>query len=265
MELSQRACERLRYFNMQNCLRISRGCCEETFDSVIGRGYISQHGWFVIAQNKIKFPVVQSVLRLRGGGGDGGATGAESRDSYLQMYAQKKPEKRKDSARCLGSFANLSVFGLPPQLSRAVHTSQKIEWAFGLLLFNANPPQCVSSPEKQHPCKGGVGNPLWILEKKSLQQQRSAGTLLNSRDCAELHHNQAEASDPNVYANGTTPCQKTNKECLVLTLSTKHRALSTEHLAQRSPTGQHLAVGPANTSLPQVYTDNLPRRVLTAG
>ena len=37
--------------------------------------------------------VPQTVLRLRGGGGDGGATGAESRDSYLQMYAQKKPEK----------------------------------------------------------------------------------------------------------------------------------------------------------------------------
>ncbi len=33
------------------------------------------------------------VLRLRGGGGDGGATGAESRISYLEMYASKKPDK----------------------------------------------------------------------------------------------------------------------------------------------------------------------------
>lgn len=32
-------------------------------------------------------------LRLRGGGGDGGATGAESRDCYLKMYAEKKPDK----------------------------------------------------------------------------------------------------------------------------------------------------------------------------
>ncbi|KAL3684524.1 hypothetical protein R1sor_002546 [Riccia sorocarpa] len=32
-------------------------------------------------------------LRLRGGGGDGGATGAESRDCYLKMYADKKPDK----------------------------------------------------------------------------------------------------------------------------------------------------------------------------
>lgn len=32
-------------------------------------------------------------LRLPGGGGDGGATGAESRDCYLNMYASKKPDK----------------------------------------------------------------------------------------------------------------------------------------------------------------------------
>ncbi|KAK6944374.1 hypothetical protein RJ641_025476 [Dillenia turbinata] len=32
-------------------------------------------------------------LRLLGGGGDGGATGAESRDCYLNMYAVKKPDK----------------------------------------------------------------------------------------------------------------------------------------------------------------------------
>lgn len=30
---------------------------------------------------------------LRGGGGDGGATGAESRDCYLSMYLDKKPDK----------------------------------------------------------------------------------------------------------------------------------------------------------------------------
>jgi hypothetical protein len=31
--------------------------------------------------------------RLRGGGGDGGSTGAESRSCYLEMYAQRKPDK----------------------------------------------------------------------------------------------------------------------------------------------------------------------------
>ncbi|KAI5060697.1 hypothetical protein GOP47_0025117 [Adiantum capillus-veneris] len=32
-------------------------------------------------------------VRVLGGGGDGGATGAESRDCYLNMYATKKPDK----------------------------------------------------------------------------------------------------------------------------------------------------------------------------
>jgi hypothetical protein len=32
----------------------------------------------------------RSCLRLRGGGGDGGATGAESRSSYLEMYKTQK-------------------------------------------------------------------------------------------------------------------------------------------------------------------------------
>ena len=35
----------------------------------------------------------QLHLRLRGGGGDGGATGAESRISYLEMYMGKKADK----------------------------------------------------------------------------------------------------------------------------------------------------------------------------
>lgn len=36
---------------------------------------------------------VEVQRRLRGGGGDGGATGAESRSSYLEMYMSKKPDK----------------------------------------------------------------------------------------------------------------------------------------------------------------------------
>ena len=41
-------------------------------------------------------PVAAAVnlsLRLRGGGGDGGSTGAESRSSYLEMYKERKEEK----------------------------------------------------------------------------------------------------------------------------------------------------------------------------
>lgn len=36
---------------------------------------------------------LDAQLRMLGGGGDGGATGAESRDSYLEMYREKKKDK----------------------------------------------------------------------------------------------------------------------------------------------------------------------------
>lgn len=39
-------------------------------------------------------------LRLRGGGGDGGATGAESRSAYLEMYKEKGSGKVRSSAQC---------------------------------------------------------------------------------------------------------------------------------------------------------------------
>lgn len=38
------------------------------------------------------------MLRLRGGGGDGGSTGAESRSSYLEMYMEKKVDKVRPQA-----------------------------------------------------------------------------------------------------------------------------------------------------------------------
>ncbi|XP_010275754.1 PREDICTED: protein RTF2 homolog [Nelumbo nucifera] len=41
----------------------------------------------------LPFSTLTLRTRLRGGGGDGGATGAESRDCYLKMYASKKPDK----------------------------------------------------------------------------------------------------------------------------------------------------------------------------
>ena len=44
---------------------------------------------------------VQVHLRLRGGGGDGGATGAESRSSYLEMYMKKKPDKVQEKTHYL--------------------------------------------------------------------------------------------------------------------------------------------------------------------
>jgi len=53
-------------------------------------------------------------LRLRGGGGDGGSTGAESRSSFLEMYARKKTAKvraRPGRPVRLCAGANLACVG----------------------------------------------------------------------------------------------------------------------------------------------------------
>ncbi|KAE8674396.1 NADP-dependent glyceraldehyde-3-phosphate dehydrogenase-like [Hibiscus syriacus] len=47
--------------------------------------------------------------RISGGGGDGGATGAESRDCYLKMYAEKKPDKIDPNEKRLGKWLNCAL------------------------------------------------------------------------------------------------------------------------------------------------------------
>ncbi|XP_026454725.1 protein RTF2 homolog [Papaver somniferum] len=69
----------------------------QTLDSL----YFTYHGkpltdTSTISSNcNLNSPISNLTLRIRvcGGGGDGGATGAESRDCYLNMYAVKKPDK----------------------------------------------------------------------------------------------------------------------------------------------------------------------------
>jgi hypothetical protein len=57
---------------------------------------------------------VQLRLRaLRGGGGDGGATGAESRDCYLSMYLTKKPDKADPNEARLSRFTCCALSGEP--------------------------------------------------------------------------------------------------------------------------------------------------------
>ncbi|KAG2609911.1 replication termination factor 2-like [Panicum virgatum] len=57
---------------------------------------------------------VQLRLRaLRGGGGDGGATGAESRDCYLSMYLAKKPDKVDPNETRLSRFTCCALSGEP--------------------------------------------------------------------------------------------------------------------------------------------------------
>ncbi|KAJ3689025.1 hypothetical protein LUZ61_018189 [Rhynchospora tenuis] len=52
-------------------------------------------------------------LRLRGGGGDGGATGAESRDCYLSMYLAKKPDKVDPNETRLSKWTTCALSGEP--------------------------------------------------------------------------------------------------------------------------------------------------------
>ncbi|KFK27335.1 hypothetical protein AALP_AA8G369800 [Arabis alpina] len=51
--------------------------------------------------------------RLCGGGGDGGATGAESRDCYLKMYAEKKPDKVDPNEQRLSKWLNCALSNEP--------------------------------------------------------------------------------------------------------------------------------------------------------
>lgn len=52
-------------------------------------------------------------FRARGGGGDGGATGAESRDCYLNMYAEKKPDKVDPNEQRLSKWLNCALSNEP--------------------------------------------------------------------------------------------------------------------------------------------------------
>lgn len=52
-------------------------------------------------------------LRLAGGGGDGGATGAESRDCYLNMYAVKKPDKVDPNETRISRWTTCAISGEP--------------------------------------------------------------------------------------------------------------------------------------------------------
>ncbi|KAI3444000.1 hypothetical protein Pfo_000665 [Paulownia fortunei] len=68
-----------------------------------------------LLQNSLIAPLSTLTLHLRfhGGGGDGGATGAESRDCYLNMYAVKKPDKVDPNEMRLSKWLNCSLSNEP--------------------------------------------------------------------------------------------------------------------------------------------------------
>lgn len=49
--------------------------------------------------------------RLRGAGGDGGSTGAESRSCYLEMYAERKPDKVNPAEEVLARWTRCRLSG----------------------------------------------------------------------------------------------------------------------------------------------------------
>ena len=57
--------------------------------------------------------LVELLPRLAGGGGDGGATGAESRSSYMEMYMEKKPDKVNPEEQRLARWTTCHLSGLP--------------------------------------------------------------------------------------------------------------------------------------------------------
>ncbi|KAG2440121.1 hypothetical protein HXX76_004235 [Chlamydomonas incerta] len=54
---------------------------------------------------------LQLSYRLRGGGGDGGSTGAESRSCYMEMYANKKVEKVNPEEARLAAWTRCHLSG----------------------------------------------------------------------------------------------------------------------------------------------------------
>ncbi|KMT03564.1 hypothetical protein BVRB_8g192400 [Beta vulgaris subsp. vulgaris] len=67
-----------------------------------------------IASSKItEFSTINLHFKLLGGGGDGGATGAESRDCYLTMYAEKKPDKADPNEKRLSKWTTCALSNEP--------------------------------------------------------------------------------------------------------------------------------------------------------
>ena len=81
--------------------------------------YVALDGKPLNASTRIQVSNLPSVSmlalypRLVGGGGDGGATEAESRDCYLNMYAEKKPDKVDPNEQRLSKWLNCALSNEP--------------------------------------------------------------------------------------------------------------------------------------------------------
>lgn len=93
---------------LESSQRISFSACSITLDGKLLNGSTR------IQVSKLPSVSMLTLFpRLRGGGGDGGATGAESRDCYLNMYAEKKPDKVDPNEQRLSKWLNCALSNEP--------------------------------------------------------------------------------------------------------------------------------------------------------
>jgi hypothetical protein len=97
--------------------RIRLSCSGDDDDSVVY--YLSMAGKALRDERCVvdfgikKHRTLGLGVRLRGGGGDGGATRAGSRDCYLNTYAIKKPDKVDPNVVKVAKFTNCTVSSEP--------------------------------------------------------------------------------------------------------------------------------------------------------
>jgi hypothetical protein len=72
-------------------LGFSKICAEHFYFSYNGKVLVNNYR--LIDMNIGHDSLIQLILRVCGGGGDGGATSFKSRDYYLNMYAKKKTKQ----------------------------------------------------------------------------------------------------------------------------------------------------------------------------
>lgn len=63
----------------------------------------------IVSAGIVPFSTLTLHFKLFGGGGDGGATGAESRDCYLNMYAVRKPDKVDPNEQRLSKWTTCAL------------------------------------------------------------------------------------------------------------------------------------------------------------
>ncbi|KAK9845759.1 hypothetical protein WJX81_001680 [Elliptochloris bilobata] len=96
---------------------------------------------------------LELCARVRGGGGDGGSTGAESRSSFLEMYARKKPAKANPLEDKLARWTTCQLSGerlAPPVVADELGHLYNKDAVVGALIAKALPPGLAHISSLRH-------------------------------------------------------------------------------------------------------------------